>query len=359
MEKLKVLAAALALPDFSVDELSGLSGVNPSTVRSVLRRNPSLIRRVAEQSARRRAVSAPSVRGRPSSRWTVADSDQIRRLIDDSGALPRFVPSRASTGAGDWREAAVAVAEDALAQVGSESDEALQGRLIRSARSSLFFGNADKSPDNQAPWWKTEDSQFAVRARGVDALAAVADLMPAKPGAAAEAPTRDTLRDTARYIAAAIRAAPERGEEIYFAPFSQILARSGEFAPLFAVCARDQEPGFPFAGDWIEVAPTDFRATAARVMTQTWATPLVNVSACMPIVVSSLKAGLPLVDQVIPSIRVTSRPAVVFGSLYEGGIIKKSGLAGALFAPVGTHSSDRQNAIESVAALIDRFSARR
>jgi hypothetical protein len=173
MEQLKVLAAALALREFTVDEISGLSGVNPRTVRSVLRRHPSLICRVEGPSLREGAVSAQPSRGRPSNRWMVADGDQVRRLIDEAGALPRFEPNRSSIGDNDRREAAVAVAEDALAQVGSESDEALQGRLIRSARSSLFFGDGDTSSGDEAPWWQTDDSQFAVRARGVNALAAL------------------------------------------------------------------------------------------------------------------------------------------------------------------------------------------
>jgi hypothetical protein len=360
VEQLKVLAAALALRDFTVDELSGLSGVNPRTVRSVLRRNPSLVCRVGQRSAGKSAVSAQPGRGRPSNRWRVVDGDQIRRLIDEIGTLPRFEPDRASIGAGDWREAAVAVAEDALAQVGSESDETLQERLIISARSSLFFGNGDASPEAKAPWWETEDSQFAVRARGVDALATLANLAPAQSGIAAERLTRaDALRNTARHIAEAMQATPERGEETYFAPFSQILARSGEFAPLFAVCARDQEPGFPFAGDWTEVVLADFRTTKiARIMTQLWATPLVNVSSCMPIVASPIKLGF-LADQIIKDMKITPRPALVFGSLHEGGLIRKTGLAGASFVPIGKHSSDRQHAIESVAALIDRFSVGR
>jgi hypothetical protein len=93
-------------------------------------------------------------------------------------------------------------------------------------------------------------------------------------------------------------------------------------------------------------------------MTQAWATSLVNVSSSMPIVVSSAATGA-LVDQVINSMKATPRPAMVFGSLREGGLITKSGLAGAPFVPVGKHSSDRQHAIESVTALIDRFSVGR
>jgi hypothetical protein len=351
VERLKVLAAALALRDFTVDEISGLSGVNTRTVSSVLQRSPSLFSRADAQTGGESAVSAHSGRGRPPNHWTVVDGDQVRRLINESGALPRFEPRPASIGEGGWREVAVAVAEDALAQAASEPDEALQGRLIGSARSSLFLGNEATSQKEQAPWWEGEDSSFAVRARGVDALATLANLEPAQHDKA--------LGNASRQIADAMQAIPEHGEETYFAPFARILARSGEFAPLFAVCARDQEPGFPFAGSWTEVPLVGFQPTLARVVTQDWATPLVNVASSMPIVVSASVKTESMVDQVIVKMRVMPRPAMVFGSLNEHGLIEKSGLAGASFVPVGSHSLGRQEAIESVAAVIDRFSAGR
>lgn len=358
MEQLKVLAAALALRDFTVDELSGLSGVNPSTVRSVLNRNAALVRRADRQEAREGTVRGQHSRGRPQGRWIVVDADQIRQLIEEIGTLPTF-ESDDTGDVDDWREAAVAVAEDALSQVACESDEALQARLFSSARSSLFFGDRGESPSVSLPWWETDESQFAVRARGVDALAALANLSSAHYGGAAAVLSRaQALSRTAAYVAEAMLATPERGEEIYFAPFSQILARSGEFAPLYAFCPQDQGPAFPLAGDWTEVGLSGFDTAAGHILTQAWATPLVNVSACMPIVLSSAQWN-PAVDHMIDSMKITPRPALVFGSLHEGGLIMKSGSVGAAFVPVDRPGSDRQPAINSVLAFIDRFSAGR
>ena len=356
MEQLKVLAAALALRTFTVDAVAGLSGVNPRTVRSVLSRNPELVCSV-ERQAPADAAGSQRGRGRPSRRWAVVDGDRVRRFIDEAGSLPRFEPDQLGADADDWQEVAVTVAENALAQAGSEPDETLRERLISSARSSLFFGDDDASPPGASPWWQADDSRFAVRARGVDALAHLADLTsPRRVTVVDEHDMAGSLARTARHVAEAMQATPERGEETYFVPFSQILARSGEFAPMYALCDHDQEPGFPLAGEWTEVALRDFRV-AARILTQKWAMPLVNVSSSMPVVVASRKFAF---DKLVTGVKMTpKRPAVVFGSLHHGGLIEKSGLIGASFVPVGKPGSDRQPAIDSVVAVIDRFSAGR
>jgi hypothetical protein len=154
-----------------------------------------------------------------------------------------------------------------------------------------------------------------------------------------------------------MQAAPERAEEIYFAPFSQVLARSGEFAPLFAVCAPGQKPGFPLAGDWTEAEPVGFHFPAGHVFTQPWAKPFVNVSSSMPIVVSA-KAGF-LGNQLFYTMKFAARPALVFDSPGHSEWTKKAGLIGASFLPVGESSTGRQDAIEAVTSLIDRYSAGR
>jgi hypothetical protein len=350
VEKLKVLAAALALQDFTIDELSGLSGVNPSTVRNVLKRNPTLIQRASQPSDHATAGLRRS-RGRPSKRWVVADGAEIRRLIDETGALPKFEPNYANMEAGDWREAAVAVAEDALAQVGDQSDAVLQERLLGSARSSLFFAENDTSISGKIPWWQDEDSPFAVRARAVDTLATLASLPTTQR-------TPNVLRDTATRLAEAMQVAPDRGEATYFVPFSQILAQSGEFAPMYAVCAREEEPVYPLADEWTEVVMPDFHAAVGHIVTQVWAKPLVNVSTSMPVVVSSKKLDAE-VSQMIDGIKTMPRPAAVFGSAFKRTLIKKSSWVGASFVPVGEPNYSRQDAIDSVVALIDRFSTRR
>ena len=359
MEQLKVLAAALALRSFTVEELSALSGVNPKTVHSVVRRNPALIGPADSPSSGPGTTGPRSGPGRPAKRLRVVDYDEARRLVREAEALTDYEPRRARADADELREAAVAVAEDALAKVVSEPDAARQERLIASARSSLYFGNEDGWSEKDAPWWKASESQFAVRARGVSALATLTDLAHADSGTAAESAARtELLRSTAGDIAAAMQAAPPgRAEEIYFAPFAEVLAHSGEFAPLFAVCAPDQEPGFPLAGAWTEAEPADFHFNGGRVVTQPWAKSLVDVSISMPIVVSA-ETGL-VSNELFDTVNSTSRPALVLGPPHGGGLIRETGLIGATFLPVDESSTDRKDAIHAVSKLIDRYSAGR
>ena len=57
MERIKVLTAALALREFTVDELVSFSGVNRNTVRSVLERSPGIVEQLG--------AAAPDGPGRP------------------------------------------------------------------------------------------------------------------------------------------------------------------------------------------------------------------------------------------------------------------------------------------------------
>jgi hypothetical protein len=347
VERLRVLAAALALQDFTVDEISGLSGVNENTVRSVLKREARLLRRADERDD---APIFPRGRGRPAKRWVVVDSEMIRKLID---ALPKFEPNYGSLETDDWRSVAVEVAEDALAQASDESDPMLLQLLFSSAQSSLRFAENASPETNGVPWWQTEDGQFAVRARGVDALASLAG-----PVTADERSSLDVLWDAARLIAAAMQAVPHRGEAKYFAPLTKVLAHSGKFAPMYLLSVPEQEPLFPLVDDWTEVTIPDFHVDTGRVFTQVWAKPLVNVSISMPVVVSS--GGLDkVVEQMIETIKTVPRPAVVFGPPDEGTLIKSAGRVGASFVPIDETIGDKQGAIDSLVAAIDRFSVGR
>lgn len=344
MEQVKVLAAALALRDFTVEEISGLSGVNTKTVRSVLQRNPELVRRADKRDA---TVSVGRGRGRPANRWVVVDSKETRRLVGEIGALPRFEPSYPSMDADDRQSVAVAVAENALTQLSDEPDPMLRERLLSSARSSLFFAERRDSPSGSVPWWQTEDSPFAVRARGVDALAGLASQ---------EVLTVSALTSTAQDVAAAMQAAPEKPEETYFAPFSQILAQSGNFAPMYAFSGSSNEALYEFADDWAEIEIPRFHVRAGHLLTQPWAMALVNVSNSMPVVISATKFNAE-VGRMFDGIKVLPRPALVFGPPGAAGLIRNSGRVGATFVPVEkTLGNNRQYAIESVAAVIDRFS---
>lgn len=80
MERTKVLAAALALREFTVNELAGLSGVNRHTVRTVLDRDRDIVEKLDSV--------APAGPGRPPSKWRVRDSEATRQFTAELQSLP-------------------------------------------------------------------------------------------------------------------------------------------------------------------------------------------------------------------------------------------------------------------------------
>jgi hypothetical protein len=125
---------------------------------------------------------------------------------------------------------------------------------------------------------------------------------------------------------------------------------------MYAVTSLEQAPVYPLAAEWREVVEPNVLPNPCHVYTQAWAIPFVNVSTSMPVVVSSRKSDAEA-DQMIDSLKMMQRPAIVFGPLDEHNLIKKSAWVGASFVAVDDPAHyDQQEAIESVVALIDRFS---
>lgn len=179
-------------------------------------------------------------------------------------------------------EAMVSVAEDALTEVATQRDPALQRQLLESAQSTLYM--IDDAPAAE-PWWADSDSDVAIRAGAVDALATLVADTPE-----GQFPD-DTLTETARKVAAAMGVVPERGAAVYFAPLTQILASRGELAPMIMV--TQQRP--PDLGRWDELALSRIEPDA-RILTQNWALPFLGVAGSMPLVVV-LSAVVPLITE--------------------------------------------------------------
>lgn len=344
MERVKVLSAAAALRDFTVDELVALSGVNANSVRSVLKRSPEFVHRLG--------ATHDGQRGRPSTKWAIVDSATSSKLIAELNALsntevPRFEPRW-----DDRHEVAVSMAEDALSQVVEEGDLRIRRKIIKSAQFSLRISDHSSTADE--PWWQDDSSSFAVRARGVDSLANLSTTLPGEM-------SDDLLTTTALDIAAAMTAIPDRGDAVYFAPMSQVLADHGSFAPVFAV--GEYEPLPLFGEHWTELHASGLELDAGRVLTQSWAEPLVGISAAMPMLFASSHgegtSSAVLIRELLGKIRTTSRPALVFGDVDQTELMRVSAVSGASFVPFDVHSSgDRQFAIDAVAAAIDRHAAR-
>jgi hypothetical protein len=80
MEKLRILALALRLENFTASELAVHAGASLSTVRSLMQREPDLFVPIA-QGERLDAASRPI--GRPAKRYRLTDPSGIRRQLED------------------------------------------------------------------------------------------------------------------------------------------------------------------------------------------------------------------------------------------------------------------------------------
>lgn len=348
MERIKVLTAAVALGEFTVDELVSFSGVKRSTVRSVLDRDSHIVEQLGAE--------VPDGPGRPSSRWAVKDSEATREFTASIQALvPRPAPP-SPVSVDDQHEAVVSVAEDALTRI-ADRDPGMQRRILRSAQATLHLvdsGPRAESTDTADQWWVDNDSHAAIRARAVDALATLA----ASPD---EQFADKLLLETAQQVAAAMKAAPERGETVYFAPFTQILAGRGDLSPLLMV-AVDLPPGLSL-DRWTEL-PAKETDPAARVLTQRWAAPLVDVVDAMPLLIVLARAAvaetlpqtLQLVSHWLERSRASATPALVMGDPRQLDLVRLAARFGAPFVPGDDWLSPegRQLAAEAVSSTVER-----
>jgi hypothetical protein len=348
MERIKVLTAAVALGEFTVDELVSFSGVKRSTVRSVLDRNPDIVEQLGAE--------APDGPGRPSSKWAVKDSEATREFTASIQALAPRPGSPSPVSVDDQHEAVVSVAEDALTKI-ADRDPGMQRKILRSAQATLHLVDSDppvESTDTADQWWVDNDSRAAIRARAVDALATLA-VSPDEQFA------DKLLLETAQQVAAATRVAPERGETVYFAPFTQILAGRGILSPLLMVAA-DLPPGLTL-DRWTEL-PAEETEPAARVLTQRWAAPLVGVVDSMPLLVVAgaavaemlLPRMLELVTRWLERSRASARPALVMGDPGQVELVRLAARFGAPFVPGDDWESpeDRQLTVEAVSSTVER-----
>ncbi len=357
MERLKVLSAALALREFTVDEVATLSGVKPKTVRSVLGRNLDVVQRLESTSQ--------GLRGRPSRRWALIDSDAARDLSAELRGLTADIETHAPLAFtrtdADRRDVAITVAENALADIVDEHDPSLQHEIAATARTALMMADdepVDAGADDQQPplhWWYDDDSSEAVRARAIDALATLASA--GRSGGI----TEGQLATTARAVADAMAIDRSRGDATYFAPFAHLLASRDTFAPLLTFTAPDEEAPTTLIGSrWKTLSPSSKNMPFALV-TQWWAEPLAAVSAAMPVVfVTHHPSSGALVVALLEQTRATSRPAIVMSGASARELTRQSARAGASFVPINCRRptrSDRALAIEAVTAAIDRFTA--
>jgi chaperonin GroES len=260
----------------------------------------------------------------------------------------------------DQHEAVVSVAEDALTRI-ADRDPVMQRRILRSAQATLHLVDSDpgaRATDTAEQWWVDDDSELAIRARAVDALATLA-FSPDEQFA------DNALPQTAQRVAAAMRVVAERGEAVHFAPFTQILAGRGALAPLLMVVA-DLPPGLAI-DRWTELRAEETEP-AARVLTQRWAAPLVGVADSMPLLIV---AGFAAADVLLPMPRelltrwlergrASARPTLVMGDARQVDVMRLAARFGAPFVPGDDweSSEDRLLAVDAVSSVVERHAAK-
>jgi len=139
MERLRIIATAAALGEFTVPELAAFSGGNPNTIRSVLRREQWF----AAVGTRQRLST-----GRPTVVYRVTDPELVRAEIlklEEALGLARAAVSLPEETDDDRLAALVVDESKALDAARSDSAEE-RPLLIETARRCLRQSKADQGP---------------------------------------------------------------------------------------------------------------------------------------------------------------------------------------------------------------------
>jgi predicted NBD/HSP70 family sugar kinase len=172
--QLKILAASVALGEFTIPELAAYSGSNPNTVSSLVRRRRAFFEQTSDGPDRadaERAVTAlgPAEasrnrrRGRPAGRWRVTDPEGIRQLVtelqanlSDAEQVTTRLEHEPQEGSFIARRAAVQVAEDSVLRTWGERDPELRRVLAQTALNNLASATPLPLRDEELEgrdWW--------------------------------------------------------------------------------------------------------------------------------------------------------------------------------------------------------------
>lgn len=137
LERYKTLGAALALGEFSVPELSTLSGVREVTVRTILRRESQYLEKTGVQRTGRRGGQHMRWRLRPGAREHLRD---LLRQLEQLGAGPWLSEHQEED---QTPLAGLIAAEDVLLRLApAESNQVGRAELIKLARAHLDAAKA-------------------------------------------------------------------------------------------------------------------------------------------------------------------------------------------------------------------------
>ena len=273
-KRLHILAAAAALPEFTVEELVGYSGANENTVRSVVRRG--LKRQLFEAIP---ATGSAQRTGRPPRRYRVADPQeihaQVQKLERDVTKLTKGLSEQAGLEREQDRNldvdrwAAIVVAEDAVLRAWEAETPREQGLLAKTALESLSQARRDAERPNDTP------DILDRRAQGVSVFAqlALAD-------ARGERPDLDQLKQAAEALVDFRDVMPPERIPAFFGGLVDMLERSDRLPPVGIIAEKNASPmdALPELADegWIKRTLPSTGETVWDLWAQRWAEPLLS-----------------------------------------------------------------------------------
>ncbi|MDQ5820445.1 MAG: hypothetical protein M3540_03290 [Actinomycetota bacterium] len=325
LERLRILAAAVALDRFTVAELAAFAGANENTTRSALQREPGLVAEVAGEERR-------GGRGRPTKLFEVMDRERVlaevrglERLVGDLGA-------RYQTSSGprdDDQLAALVVAEDGVLWAWASDDEDAAA-LVAMTRDSLAQVTAAEISDS-------------LRKRG-DLVAAFVELERAireQELSVAE------LNRASAALAAYAELVPVERARLFSACLADAARQTAELPPVGLLLGADETPahvGAVFAaGDWTRIVfddPSIDGGAEEIIWSQTWAEPLVERHLVAGFILRDHGISADDFETSLSRVRVRDVPTVVIGDASSEGKLALVGKAGALFLPSAVADRD-------------------
>ena len=358
MERLRILAAAVALGEFTAGQLAAYSGASENTVRSVLRREARLFRATdspADSPPDPPAGPEGRPNGRPPRRIRVVDRDAVVREISvlereitelARAELSGVPPARDEVAD---RVAALTVALNSVGRAWAAADAGVRHTVCETALNTL----RDIKP-------AAGDEQLAKRAAAVGTLA------------------RLTLAESAgepigaRQLWSASRAAtellPELGRSARWAMFmglSRLARAASQLPPVGMLTSQRSTPADAFAG-------VDTRRWTAhrshwsnhRLWSQRWTESLFGHGLASCLVLFD-EGDDDLLDAVGSMPGTGDFPTIVVSRRFDVSVVRKVTTSGAMFLPPDSGEADLSDAImnnpflHTVTASIDNFAAGR
>ncbi len=318
MERLRILAAAVALREFRADELCAFAGANAETVRSVLRRDTEIFDVISTETK-----GGP---GRPANRYRVKDPARIRkeireleRAIEPAGLRTRVRPERDTD---EDRLIAVASAEDAVLDSWRSEEPGERAVLAQTALAAL--GGARRMTPEDAV---RADDPLRRRADDVEVFAQLAHAE-----ARGESIGTEELHRAATALSDLAEVAPKRTFQ-FLLGLSATAVRNDQLLPLALALSQSRKPIDSIstldANAWVEAATLE--DTGYVLWSQRWAAPLAEHRLFAGMVVQDY--GAESLDAPLVRLSEWRAPTVVLSERHSPDVVRNVSESGAFFLP--------------------------